>query len=276
MLQGRNDVEWISYFNSNMRKFSDDGIIFHGAYGFRWRQHFSFDQIERVISLLKNNPNSRRAVIQMWDCVVDLYKKEEQAPKDLPCNDLIFLQILDGKLDMSVICRSQDIIWGAYGANSVHFSILQEYIAGMLGIRMGLLYQFSNNYHAYVDIFEKNCSLIDMARDPYRTISYCPYTRDEVYVKSLVDDASAFDLELNDFVEGNKIIQRSNSIFEILTSIQDAYICWKEDKDYEKAYEHLQSIPLEGNKSLDWVRACTEWLARRQHLVCEQERGRER
>lgn len=40
---------------------------FHGAYGYRWRHQFGWDQIESVINELSDNPNSRRCVIQMWD-----------------------------------------------------------------------------------------------------------------------------------------------------------------------------------------------------------------
>jgi len=38
MLAGRNDVEWISQFNHRIEEYSDDGDVFHGAYGFRWRE----------------------------------------------------------------------------------------------------------------------------------------------------------------------------------------------------------------------------------------------
>jgi thymidylate synthase len=54
-------------------------------------------------------------------------------------------------LDLTVLCRSNDVVWGAYGANAVHFSVLQEYLAGRIGVDVGVMYQFSNNYHGYVD-----------------------------------------------------------------------------------------------------------------------------
>ena len=45
MLAGRNDVEWISQFNGRINTYSDDGEHFHGAYGFRWREWFTKDQL---------------------------------------------------------------------------------------------------------------------------------------------------------------------------------------------------------------------------------------
>src|SRR5690606_9539658 len=46
MLAGRRDVAWINQFNSNIANYSDDGVVFHGAYGHRWRHYFGKDQIQ--------------------------------------------------------------------------------------------------------------------------------------------------------------------------------------------------------------------------------------
>ena len=40
MLAGRQDVSYVTNFNKRMSEFSDDGVIFHGAYGYRWRNYF--------------------------------------------------------------------------------------------------------------------------------------------------------------------------------------------------------------------------------------------
>jgi thymidylate synthase len=90
MLAGRNDVKPLLTYNSKIGEIaSDDGGVFNGAYGFRWRNarvgyetHESFfgeyaderfvDQLEILIDHLKNNPTSRRAVLQMWGAEDDL------------------------------------------------------------------------------------------------------------------------------------------------------------------------------------------------------------
>jgi hypothetical protein len=74
--------------------------------------------------------------------------------KDIPCNTQIYFRVRDSKLDMTVTCRSNDMLWGAYGTNCVHFAFLQEYIAAMTELDIGSLYQYSNNFHAYVDVFD--------------------------------------------------------------------------------------------------------------------------
>lgn len=149
MLAGRNDVAFLSQFNSNMVNFSDDGVTFNAAYGYRWRKHFGFDQIAEVIRVLSSDPGSRQAIVQIWDSA-DLYKKT----KDKACNMQIIFDIREGRLNMSVINRSNDIWWGAYGANAVHFSFLQEFVARALSVPLGVYRQHSHNLHLYTDLYD--------------------------------------------------------------------------------------------------------------------------
>lgn len=175
MLAGRNDATWLDQFVSDFsQRFAEPDGHQHGAYGYRWRQHFwlpegedyrqPIDQLDVVVDLLAADPGTRQAVIQMWDVGEDLGIPDL---KDRPCNTHIYLRLrtmpadTDGagpsgpvmgdvrELDMAVCCRSNDLVWGCYGANAVHFSILQEYLAARLGVEMGRLTQFSFNWHMY-------------------------------------------------------------------------------------------------------------------------------
>jgi hypothetical protein len=164
MLAGRNDLDLPLMFNSRFAEFSDDGKTIHGAYGKRWRNWFGFDQLQKIIYELHKNPKSRRAVLSMWSPkgdlteVLDLENNRTFGglkSKDVPCNTHAYFDLRNNSLNMTVCNRSNDIIWGAYGANAVHFSILQEYIAGALNCKVGVYRQFSNNYHAYLDIYDR-------------------------------------------------------------------------------------------------------------------------
>lgn len=155
MLAGRNDLAWPKLFNKNFDKYSDDGLTLHGAYGHRWRNHFGVDQIAMVIEELSRNPHSRRAVIGMWDPSAEWAAMAFGDARDVPCNDVIFFDMIDGRLNMTVACRSNDLWWGAYGANAVHFSFLQEYVAAGVGAPMGVYRQFSNNFHLYPENLPK-------------------------------------------------------------------------------------------------------------------------
>ncbi len=151
MLAGRDDLSFVEYFNSRMRNFSDNGTTLNGAYGHRWRKRFGVDQLVVLIKHLKEDPTSRRAVLTMWGPAQDL---QNLGSKDVCCNTQAYFEIRGGRLNMTVLCRSNDLIWGAYGANAVHFSFLQEFVASALDVPMGEYRQFSHNLHLYTELYD--------------------------------------------------------------------------------------------------------------------------
>ena len=178
MLAGRNDLAPLKYFVSNFDNYSDDGETLNGAYGYRWRHaHIrpgpqevgdeigGYDQIEILIKHLKEQPNTRRAVLQMWDVRNDLLKIDTS--KDVCCNLSALFQVrykegINEKwLDMTVFNRSNDAIWGLTGANAVHFSVLQEYIALAIDAIPGMYYQITNDLHTYLDKYKGKIWLKD-------------------------------------------------------------------------------------------------------------------
>lgn len=183
MLAGRRDVAFVQQFNSRIGKYSDDAVNLHGAYGYRWRTWFGYDQLSAVAEELRRDPNTRRAVLTMWDAGEHNYPEmsdaacngdsrleptgdpaiAKQGGKDVPCNTHIYFDVRGGKLNMTVCCRSNDIWWGAYGANAVHFSVLQELMAVWCGVQMGVYRQISNNYHLYTAVVSDLATTIDDA-----------------------------------------------------------------------------------------------------------------
>ena len=153
MLAGERATKPLEFFNKTFNQFNDDGVTMNGAYGHRWRYYFDIDQIKWVIGHLRDDPNSRRAVLGMWDPASDPFSIDS-GTKDVPCNTHIYFRRNGGKLDMTVCCRSNDIVWGCYGANAVHMSYLQEFIAEALGWYIGTYYQMSNNWHLYEPHFD--------------------------------------------------------------------------------------------------------------------------
>lgn len=147
MLSGSEDVSILEEFNPRMREYAEDTGLLHGAYGYRWRYHFcELDQLWQVVRMLQRDPSTRRAVLSMWDTLVDLNKEK----RDLPCNTHIYFNLdVFGQLDMTVCCRSNDALWGAYGANVVHMSMLHEWVCGAAALPIGTYRQFSNDFHVY-------------------------------------------------------------------------------------------------------------------------------
>lgn len=162
MLAGRRDVAGPARYAKNMMNYSDDGETLHDAYGYRWRYHFKRNQLRTIINRLKKgDENDRQCVLQMWDARVDLNRKG----KAIPCNLIATFQVdpIWKALDLVVFCRSNDIIWGTYGANAVHFGFLLEYVCVESGLEVGKYTQISVNYHAYKDQYNKCLPITEQA-----------------------------------------------------------------------------------------------------------------
>lgn len=160
MLAGRRDVTFLDRFVRDFsQRFGEEDGDGWGAYGHRWRKHFDnpylytspLDQLNVIIHKLKKDPLDRRVVIAMWDPSSDLTTEAN----DLPCNTHIYPRIVNGALDLMICCRSNDTIWGAAGANAVHFSFLLEYLAGRIGVGVGTLRQMTTNLHGYTATLAK-------------------------------------------------------------------------------------------------------------------------
>ncbi len=172
MLAGRRDATFLNRFVRDFsERFAEDDGDQWGAYGYRWRQHFdntqsytqkALDQLDYVVRRLRADPLDRRVVIAMWDPNHDV----EMDTRDLPCNTHIYPRIVNGALDLMVCCRSNDVVWGACGANAVHFAFLQEYLAGRIGVGVGTLRQMTTNLHGYTGTLAKVKEPIKL--DPYQ------------------------------------------------------------------------------------------------------------
>ena len=270
MLGGRHDLDYVYQFNKGMKRYSDDGKTLWGAYGWRWREYWtdrtndqSIDQLSIIIKRLKEDPTDRRCVLQMWDAVSDL----DRDGKDVPCNTSIYFKIdADKRLQMTVCNRSNDIIWGAYGAKAVHMSMLQEYMAGALRVGVGKYYQVSDNYHDYTDVFNKlvdKFSEID-AFDFFTMkdlINSNPYRTNQTYYPMVNATIEDWDLDLLKFLGRTpfqKDIEYSEPFFsDVAVPIQDAWWHWKLDEQKEAILEIAKC------EASDWRKVCWDWFSRR-------------
>lgn len=269
MLAGRDDVKYVEQFVKRMRTFSDDGKTLHGAYGKRWLDWFhpadgvsgGADQLTRVIEALKANPEDRRQVISMWDGYVDPGKALDGG-KDVPCNTAIYAwRNHEGKLCLTVLCRSNDIVWGAYGANAVHFSVLQEYLAAGIGCEVGPLYQLSNNLHGYHTTLEPLLAPLGLGE----TAPPNPYTLGEVKPYPLVSgDLAVWKQDLSVFLDVGPVVGLRDPFFRrVATPMWLAHRSYKDHNlgpdRFARARENLEQC-----HATDWKRACLEWLDRRE------------
>lgn len=265
ILGGGEDVATLAKFLPRIAEYSDNGEIFHGAYGHRIRHAFGFDQLNTIVEMLRVDPNTRRAVISIYDPVADT----DMDSKDIPCNDMIMFKIRDGALHMTVCNRSNDAIWGAYGANAVQFSFLMQYVAIRVGVRLGCYTQVSDSLHVY----ESNPYWQSRKYGGGGVMIDDPYAQGKVLAllwPSMVVRPEDLDSDLKTLQEGHALGSTNlwffnHAFFQIAMDMLDAHKAYRAD-DLRLARYHANKIPVE-----DWRMACLAWIQRR--IDKRQERG---
>jgi len=124
------------------KRMSDKDGNVNSNYGWQWKRN---DQLENVIETLKNFPETRQAAISIYDG-----KEINKYKYDTPCTYAVQFTILHGKLDMSVLMRSNDL-WYGFCNDQYQFSNLQLYVAYQLDIPVGIYYHYAHNLHLYND-----------------------------------------------------------------------------------------------------------------------------
>ena len=111
-------------------------------YGWQWNRN---GQLDKVIGQLQNNPDTRQAAISIYDG-----KEMRDYSYDTPCTYAVQFTILNNKLNMSVIMRSNDL-WYGFCNDQYCFSKLQKMVSNELNIEPGVYYHFAHNMHLYND-----------------------------------------------------------------------------------------------------------------------------
>ena len=133
-IYGRVPKIWKKMANSAGRVMSN--------YGWQWNRDY---QLDIVVNKLKDNPETRQASLSIFDG-----KEFVKYQYDTPCTYAIHFYIVDNKLNMSVMMRSNDL-WYGFCNDQYCFSMLQKMVSDRLNIETGTYYHFANNLHLYND-----------------------------------------------------------------------------------------------------------------------------
>ena len=119
---------------------ADDKGNINSNYGYQWKRK---EQLNKVIEQLKNNNNTRQAAISIYDGKeIDLYDT------DTPCTYAVQFTVVNGKIDMCVVMRSNDL-WYGFCNDQYCFSKLLELVAKKTNYKIGNYYHFVHNLHLY-------------------------------------------------------------------------------------------------------------------------------
>jgi thymidylate synthase len=157
-------------------RFSDDGITAYGAYGHRlgydpsfrhavaqhepelfaaWNNHQRVhgtplrpsNQLDSIMMLLSEKSESRQAVVSLWRGS-DLVNAQMGDRKDLPCTLTLQFLVRDGKLNLIVNMRSNDI-WLGLPYDIWCWCNVQQLLADALGLELGWYQHQAGSLHCY-------------------------------------------------------------------------------------------------------------------------------
>ena len=149
------------------------------VYGYQWRSWPRpngevIDQIQQVVDLIKNSPDSRRIIVSAWN-VADVEKMALP-----PCHTLFQFYVAEGKLSCMLYQRSADTFLGV-PFNIASYALLTMMMAQVCGLEPGEFVHTLGDTHLYLNHLEQ----VDeqLSRTP-RTL---PTMRLNPEVKSIFD-----------------------------------------------------------------------------------------
>ncbi len=186
MLNGESNVADLQKHGVRIwNEWADDQGDLGPVYGVQWRSWRTIDgqtvdQISEVIDLIKNNPNSRRMIVNAWNVgEVDLMALP-------PCHLLFQFYVSEGKLSCQLYQRSADVFLGV-PFNIASYSLLTYMVAQVCNLEAGEFVQTFGDLHLYNNHIEQ--AQLQLTREPYPL----PKMKINPGIKSI------FDFEYEDF-----------------------------------------------------------------------------
>ena len=153
-LSGDNNVEKLGEIYGMVpkiwEKMADPAGHVNSNYGYQWERSY---QLDKVVAKLKHDPDTRQAVISIYDGKEIGYYR-----RDTPCTTAIQFSVVNNKLEMCVTMRSNDL-WFGFCNDQYCFSELQKLVSNRTGYELGGYFHFAHNIHIYKQQLGKNSFL---------------------------------------------------------------------------------------------------------------------
>jgi len=198
------ELLWFLAGDTNVKYLQDNGVRIWNewadetgdlgpVYGKQWRSWLgadgkATDQIKQAVDLLKNNPDSRRIIVNAWN-VGDL-----PAMALSPCHALFQFYVADGKLSCQLYQRSADCFLGV-PFNIASYALLTMMMAQVCDLAPGVFVHTFGDVHLYtnhlaqaklqltrtpkslptMEINPKVSSIFDFKIQDFKLLNYEPY-----------------------------------------------------------------------------------------------------
>jgi thymidylate synthase len=181
------ELLWFLQGDTSIRYLTDNGISIWDEwadeqgelgplYGFQWRSWptpdgKSIDQIQQIVTQLKNTPNSRRMIVSAWN-VADL-PDESVSPQEnvksgkmalAPCHTFFQFYVAEGKLSCQLYQRSCDTFLGL-PFNIASYALLTHMFAQQCDLAVGDFIWTGGDVHLYLNHIEQ--ARLQLTRSPH-------------------------------------------------------------------------------------------------------------
>ncbi|WNJ16547.1 thymidylate synthase [Pontibacter sp. G13] len=162
-LKGESNIQYLKENNVRIwNEWADENGELGPVYGVQWRSWPTpdgkhIDQITEVINQIKQNPHSRRHIVNAWN--VGLIEQMALPP----CHTMFQFYVADGKLSCQLYQRSADLFLGV-PFNIASYALLTMMVAQVTGLGLGDFVHTFGDAHIYHNHFDQ--VKLQLSREP--------------------------------------------------------------------------------------------------------------
>ena len=162
-LRGDTNVHYLQEHGVRIwNEWADENGDLGPVYGHQWRSWPDYnggtiDQIQNVLDLIRNHPDSRRMIVSAWNPA----EVEQMALP--PCHCLFQFYVADGKLSLQLYQRSADTFLGV-PFNIASYALLLQMMAQVSGLEPGELIHTTGDTHLYLNHLDQ--ARLQLTRTP--------------------------------------------------------------------------------------------------------------
>ena len=162
-LRGDTNVHYLQEHGVRIwNEWADENGDLGPVYGHQWRSWPDYnggtiDQIQNVLDLIRNHPDSRRMIVSAWNPA----EVEQMALP--PCHCLFQFYVADGRLSLQLYQRSADTFLGV-PFNIASYALLLQMMAQVTGLKPGEFIHTTGDTHLYLNHLDQ--ARLQLTRTP--------------------------------------------------------------------------------------------------------------
>lgn len=162
-LRGDTNIHYLQEHGVRIwNEWADENGELGPVYGHQWRSWPDYnggtiDQIQNVVDMIKNHPDSRRMMVTAWNPA----EVEQMALP--PCHCLFQFYVADGRLSLQLYQRSADTFLGV-PFNIASYALLLQMMAQVTGLQPGEFIHTTGDTHLYLNHLDQ--ARLQLTRTP--------------------------------------------------------------------------------------------------------------